>query len=105
VANILKKAGQVPTAAVDPALLRLPAEQRLFDALRPLSATVTSAIARGDYAGALTELAGLRQAVDAFFEEVMVMDEDPQLRGNRLALLREMRALFAGVADLSRLPG
>ncbi len=105
VANILKKAGPVPTAAVDPALLRLPAEQRLFDALRPLGATVTSAIARGDYAGALTELAGLKQAVDAFFDEVMVMDEDPRLRGNRLALLREMRALFAGVADLSRLPG
>jgi len=43
--------------------------------------------------------------VDAFFDQVMVMDENPKLRANRLALLTQMRELFAGIADLSRLPG
>jgi glycyl-tRNA synthetase beta chain len=43
--------------------------------------------------------------VDAFFDQVMVMDENPKLRANRLALLTQMRELFAGVADLSLLPG
>ena len=105
VGNILRKAGGQPADAVNVALLRLPAEQRLFDCLSPLRGTVSAATARRDYAGALTELAGLRPAVDAFFDEVMVMDEDPRLRANRLALLRQMRELFAGVADLSRLPG
>ncbi len=109
VANILKKSeprgGERAVAAVDPTLFKELAERELFEALHALRATVASAIERRDYAGALTELAGLRQAVDAFFDTVMVMDEDPRLRGNRLALLSDMRALFAGVADLSRLPG
>ncbi len=66
---------------------------------------VAAAAARKDYAGSLALLAQLRPAVDAFFDQVMVMDEDPKLRANRLALLARMRDLFAGVADLSRLPG
>ena len=105
VGNILRKAGGHPADEVTVSLLRLPAEQRLFDSLSPLRGIVSAATARRDYAGALTELSGLRPAVDAFFDEVMVMDEDPLLRANRLALLKQMRELFAGVADLSRLPG
>ena len=105
VANILKKAGDLPLQAPDPQLLGAGAERGLYEALQVLGPTVLAAIERRDYGGALTELAGLRAAVDAFFDEVMVMDEDARLRANRLALLREMRALFTGVADLSRLPG
>ena len=112
VANLLRKSeptagapGADPQRPANPALLQEPAERQLFEALLALRATVPQAIARRDYAGALTELAGLRQSIDAFFDTVMVMDKDPELRANRLALLREMRALFAGVADLSRLPG
>ncbi len=105
VANILRKAGESRPAEVDVALLSLPAERELFGLLSPLRGTVSAATARRDYAGALTELAALRPAVDAFFDQVMVMDEDPRLRANRLALLSQMRELFAGVADLSRLPG
>ncbi len=105
VANILKKSGERPPAEVDPSLLALPAERQLFDALRPLQGSVSAATARRDYTGALAVLAGLRPAVDAFFDQVMVMDEDARLRANRLALLTRMRGLFAGVADLSRLPG
>ena len=85
--------------------LRAHAEQHLFEALRDRRAGVSAATARRDYATSLTLLAQLRPAVDAFFDQVMVMDEDPKLRGNRLALLAQMRELFAGVADLSRLPG
>ena len=60
---------------------------------------------RRDYAPAMQQLAGLRPAVDAFFEQVMVMAEDPAVRTNRLALLARLRTLFLRVADLSRLPG
>jgi len=105
VANILRKAGERPPAAIDPALLHAAAERALFEALRERRDTVAAATARKDYAGSLTRLAQLRPAVDAFFDQVMVMDENPKLRANRLALLSQMRELFAGVADLSRLPG
>jgi glycyl-tRNA synthetase beta chain len=105
VANILRKAGESAPSEVDVSALRAHAEQHLFEALRERRAGVSAATARRDYAAALTLLAQLRPAVDAFFDQVMVMDEDPKLRGNRLALLAQMRELFAGVADLSRLPG
>jgi glycyl-tRNA synthetase beta chain len=105
VANILKKAGDLPLQAPDPQLLGTGAERDLYEALQALNPTVLAAIERRDYTGALYELAGLRPVVDAFFDAVMVMDEDARLRANRLALLREMRTLFSGVADVSRLPG
>ena len=57
----------------------------------------------GDYAPALTRLAGLRDSVDAFFDQVMVMVDDEAVRKNRLALLKQLRDLFLRVADLSRL--
>lgn len=105
VTNILRKAGGDPPREVDPQLLSLPEELRLYQGLQSLRGKVSAATARRDYTGALTELAALGPAVDAFFDAVMVMDEDLRLRGNRLALLAHMSDLFAGVADLSRLPG
>ncbi|HUL47847.1 MAG TPA: glycine--tRNA ligase subunit beta [Steroidobacteraceae bacterium] len=105
IANILRKAPGAPPAQVDIAQLREPAEVRLFDAMRSLRDAVGEATARREYTGALGRLAQLRPAVDAFFDQVMVMAEDPVLRANRLGLLAQLRALFAGVADLSRLPG
>ena len=105
VANILRKAGESAPHAVDPQALLAPAERQLFDAMHERREGVSTATARKDYAEALALLAQLRPAVDAFFDQVMVMDEDPKLRANRLALLAQMRGLFAGVADLSRLPG
>nr|PZN60189.1 MAG: hypothetical protein DIU62_14925 [Pseudomonadota bacterium] len=62
-------------------------------------------MASGRFEAALGELARLRGPVDAFFDGVMVMDPDPALRANRLAMLGQLRELFAGIADLSRLPG
>jgi glycyl-tRNA synthetase beta chain len=105
VANILRKAGESAPPDVDAAALQAPAERALFEAVRERRDGVSAATARKDYASSLSLLAQLRPVVDAFFDQVMVMDEDPKLRANRLALLAQMRELFAGVADLSRLPG
>jgi glycyl-tRNA synthetase beta chain len=105
VANILRKAGESAPTDVDADALRAPAERQLFEAMRERRDGVAAATARKDYAGSLALLAQLRPAVDAFFDQVMVMDENPKVRANRLALLARMRELFAGVADLSRLPG
>jgi len=104
-ANILRKSGVATSTEVDVEHLRDPAEVRLFDAMRSLRESVTGAVAQREYTRALGTLAQLRPAVDAFFEQVMVMDEDPQLRANRLGLLAQLHGLFGGIADLSRLPG
>jgi glycyl-tRNA synthetase beta chain len=58
-----------------------------------------------DYRAVMERLASLREPVDAFFDEVMVMAEDPAQKANRLALLSQMRELFLHTADLSRLQG
>jgi glycyl-tRNA synthetase beta chain len=105
IANILRKADGAPRTAVDEAVLKAPAEVRLFDAMRALAGAVSASTAQREYTASLGHLAQLRGAVDTFFDEVMVMDPDERLRANRLALLEELRGLFAGVADLSRLPG
>jgi len=105
IANILRKAGETRHEAVDVETLKHPAEVRLFDAMRSLQEAVATALAQREYANALGRLAQLRPPVDAFFEQVMVMDEDPRLRKNRLALLAQLHGLFIGIADLSRLPG
>jgi len=105
IANILRKANETPPPEVDVLRLRESAEVRLFDSMRALRDAVATATARREYAGALGQLAQLRPAVDAFFDQVLVMDENPQLRANRLSLLAQLQGLFAGIADLSRLPG
>jgi glycyl-tRNA synthetase beta chain len=106
IANILRKsAGGTASAEVDVESLREAAEVRLFDSMRALRDAVSVATAQREYANALGRLAQLRPAVDEFFDQVMVMDDDLKLRANRLALLAQLQGLFAGVADLSRLPG
>jgi glycyl-tRNA synthetase beta chain len=105
IANILRKANTAPASQVDVRQLREEAEVRLFDSMHGLRDSVAHATAQREYAGALGRLAQLRPAVDAFFDQVMVMDENLQLRANRLSLLAQLQGLFAGVADLSRLPG
>ncbi len=100
--NILKKAGERGGAA-DPALLADPAEKALFESMTRLTPEVETRIEREDYAGALKALAGVRTNVDRFFDDVMVNVEDARLRGNRIALLRQLDALMNRVADISRL--
>ena len=105
IANILRKAEGEAVPDVDVSRLREPAEIRLYDAMHGLRDSVAAATRRREYTGALGQLAQLRPAVDAFFDQVMVMDEDRELRANRLGLLAQLQGLFSGVADLSRLPG
>jgi glycyl-tRNA synthetase beta chain len=103
--NILKKQGNTLSGAVDNALLVEPAEQALFDKLTSIEPVIAAFMAGNDYNGALTALAALRAPVDAFFEGVMVMADDPALQQNRLALLQRIGALFLGIADLAQLNG
>jgi glycyl-tRNA synthetase beta chain len=107
IANLLKKSagGDAGSASIDSARLGAGAERDLFAALQGVMHSVPSQIATGEYAAAFTGLAHLRPQVDAFFDQVMVMDPDPALRANRLALLSALQKLFGGIADLSRLPG
>jgi len=102
IGNILKKA-EGAAAAVDAALFVEPAERALSDALAGVRAEAGSRFAAGDYTASLTLLARTRDAVDAFFTDVMVMAEDPRQRDNRIALLRELHGLMNRVADLSKL--
>lgn len=105
IANILRKAPEKANGEVEVESLKEAAEVRLFDAMRSLRGAVSAATEQREYANALGRLAQLRPAIDAFFDEVMVMDENPKLRANRLALLAQLHGLFFRVADLSRLPG
>ena len=101
--NILRKAGEEVPQTVDSTLLREDGEKALFQALQEKEAAVSPLLESGDYSTTLRELAGLRDTVDRFFDEVMVMDENPELRRNRLALLSQLYTLFRQVADISRL--
>jgi len=105
ISNILRKANTAPAGEVDVTQLREEAEVRLYDAMRGLRDSVSAETGRRLYTDALGRLALLRPAVDTFFDKVMVMDENPQLRANRLSLLAQLQGLFGRIADLSRLPG
>jgi glycyl-tRNA synthetase beta chain len=105
IANILRKATEEISGAVDKSKLQEPAERQLFEHVISMERAVNPLFSRREYTGALTQLASLREDVDRFFDAVMVMAEDPELRANRLGLLVRLRGLFLQVADLSRLPG
>jgi glycyl-tRNA synthetase beta chain len=105
IANILRKSADLAAPALSPELLREAAERELHRALESIGAPLEAAVAARRYAEALDLLAASSGAVDQFFDRVLVNDPDPALRGNRLALLTQLRALFGGIADLSRLPG
>jgi glycyl-tRNA synthetase beta chain len=102
IANILKKAEQAD-AHVNEALLRDEAEKNLHAAAREIAPRARSQFDAGDYAGSLRTLAGLRDSVDAFFDQVMVNAEESDLRLNRLGLLMTLHQAMNRVADLSRL--
>ena len=104
ISNILRKAGDIQLPAnFDSGSLIESEEKQLADQLNQLKLQVEPLIASGDYTGALTELASLRESVDSFFDAVMVMADDENLRNNRLALLAQMQGQFLAIADLSHL--
>ena len=103
VSNILAKVeGELPTA-INSALLAETAEQALAAKLAELQPQLAPLFANADYQQALTLLASLRESVDQFFEDVMVMADDEALKNNRLALLNNLREQFLHVADISLL--
>jgi len=104
IANILKKAGgEYSSHSVDSALLTEKAEKQLAKELAAMEKLVMPELGQRQYEKALAKMAGLRAAVDAFFDSVMVMSDDQALRDNRLCLLSQLRALFLRVADISAL--
>jgi glycyl-tRNA synthetase beta chain len=107
ITNILKKneeaLAQSGNAGVNAALLQDTAEKNLAAAVTRVQPEVDAAFARGDFAGTLKTLAQLRDDVDAFFNDVMVMADDVALRNNRLALLSSLHGMMNRVADISKL--
>jgi glycyl-tRNA synthetase beta chain len=102
ITNILKKT-EAPGASVQESLLREDAERKLAASVARVRPEVDAAFARGDFTGTLRTLAQLRDDVDAFFNDVMVMADDLALRNNRLALLSQLHAMMNRVADISKL--
>ncbi len=107
ITNILKKNEEALAAAgglgVKTELLQDTAEKNLAAAVTRVQPEIDAAFAKGDFAGTLKTLAQLRDDVDAFFNDVMVMAEDVALRNNRLALLSSLHGMMNRVADISKL--
>ena len=102
IANILKNLTKV-NKKINDSLLKESAEKNLYKTLQTLQKTVKPLFEKREYQKALFELASLRETVDQFFDDVMVMVDDEALKNNRLAILENLRGLFLQVADLSRL--
>ena len=99
--NILRQADYSGDTGADETLLVEKTEKDLYKQMHACG--TVEHVGRGDYGAVLSALAGLRDQVDAFFDEVMVLCDDMKLRNNRLALLSELRKLFLTSADVSRL--
>ena len=103
VGNILAKTDDAIADNIDTALLVEDAEKSLASVVEQLTTDLAPVFAVSDYNTALTQLAQLKDPVDAFFDNVMVMCEDNATKLNRLALLNKLRNQFLNVADISLL--
>ena len=103
VANILAKSEVTVADDVDEALLSEPAEQGLYSTVLQAQTAVTPMLEQADYTQVLQTLVSLDAPLTQFFADVMVNSEDAALKNNRLALLKQVRALFLTVADISEL--
>jgi glycyl-tRNA synthetase beta chain len=103
ITNILRKAESEAALAVDRARLTEGAEHDLYLAFQKLEPVVGEHCAAGNYTEALLALATAKPVVDRFFDDVLVMADDPAVRANRLALLRGVAATMNRVADISKL--
>ena len=101
--NILKKVKGKVSTDVNSSLLQEASEKDLHATVSQISNQVNAFYADGDYQSALTKLAALKDPVDQFFDDVMVMADDEALKNNRVALLNQISDLFLQAADLSRL--
>ena len=103
IGNILRKSDSGTGGTINEDVLVIDEERMLFDAIRDISSDLDTLYKQADYTAALTLLAGLSEGIEAFFENVMVMDDDAVLRRNRLNLLSELKALFDRTANLALL--
>lgn len=104
VSNMLAKTENIAAdASIDNSLLQDPAEQQLAQHVQSMQTTLLPLFEQGNYTQALEQLASLRDPIDEFFKEVMVMADDEALRKNRLILLQQLRSLFMYVADIALL--
>ncbi|MFZ2724745.1 MAG: glycine--tRNA ligase subunit beta [Methylococcaceae bacterium] len=99
--NILRKTENTPATTIDK--LVAPEELALLAAAQLSLNDIQPLLAKRDYSATLTRLAQLRPSVDAFFDKVMVMCDDLELRANRLALLQLLSEQFLSCADISKL--
>jgi glycyl-tRNA synthetase beta chain len=100
-----KKDKRTFDGAPDAGLYKLPEEKALAKAIDQVKNEAGAAVAKEDFASAMSAMAKLRPAVDAFFDEVKVNDDEPRVRENRLKLLNEIRAATRAVADFSKIEG
>jgi glycyl-tRNA synthetase beta chain len=104
VRNILNQAGIVNAdSAVNESLLEEGPERALYQSIQSVNDVIAPLYASGDYSSLLKHLASLKQPVDAYFDGVMVMVDDTQLKNNRVTLLAQLQNLLQGVADISLL--
>ena len=101
--NILAKFDGELAESIDLTLLQEDAEKALAESVEVMAEALEPAFATGNYQDALSKLADLREPVDAFFDNVMVMADDEALKKNRLTLLNKLRNLFLQIADISLL--
>jgi glycyl-tRNA synthetase beta chain len=107
VVNIIKKAeftvAEGATGVVDEGLFQHASEGALWRAYQNINAKVAENLGQGRFEQALLDIASLKDTVDAFFDDVMVMTDDLRVRNNRLTLLGQIAAMFGRFADFSRL--
>ena len=103
ISNILKKTTTAIPAACSSKLLQLPAESALYQALEAATPALDAAYEKRQFVELLKALVALSEPIDQFFADVMVMDPNPELRDNRLALLQQLHQKMNLVADLGKL--
>ncbi|MEE4330804.1 MAG: glycine--tRNA ligase subunit beta [Wenzhouxiangella sp.] len=101
--NLLRQIEEETITDVDVDLLHEEAERALFDAMMSIEGRLREALEAADYTRALTALAELHEPVDRFFDQVMVLCDEAEIRANRLALLDRLKGQIADIADLARL--
>ena len=103
IGNILRKSGQDINNTIKEDVFIIEEEVLLFEEVRRISDDLDRLYKKADYTAALTLLAGLSESIEAFFDKVMVMDDNPVVRLNRLNLLAELKGLFDRIANLALL--
>jgi glycyl-tRNA synthetase beta chain len=101
IGNILRKSGIDTENTIREDILVIDEELLLFKEINDISSELSNLYENANYPAALTILAGLSTSIEAFFDKVMVMDEDPNVRNNRLSLLASLKGLFDRVANLA----